>query len=152
MRNLEFLSIYRLFVGVDVNLAHSIMMRRRMMLCEIIRQILISRAPVYIKLSLFHSVLYPIKAHIHCLCAFLFYNTIAVSCGSGIIRFHWCGGMFVPQFLQCCPEDCSFFGIYKKTAPFSASVANDITCLRTLMMIKIAPFVSFLLVLALLPM
>jgi hypothetical protein len=136
---------------VDVNVSHSFMMRRQMIFCEIICQILISRAPVYIKLSLFHSVLYPIKAHIHCLCEFLFYGTIDVSCGSGIIRYHWCGGLFVPQFLQCCPKDCSFFGVYK-TAPISASVADDITCLRTLLMIKIAPFVSFLSVLALLPM
>jgi hypothetical protein len=31
------------------------------MFCEIIRQILKSRAPVHVKLSLFHSVFYPIK-------------------------------------------------------------------------------------------
>jgi hypothetical protein len=39
-----------------------------------------------------------------------------------------------------------------KTAPIYASAAEDITCLRTLLMIKIAPLVSFLLVLVLLPM
>jgi hypothetical protein len=89
------------------------MMRRRMMFCEIIRQILKSRAPVYVKLALFHSILDPIKAHIHGFCALLFYCTIAVPCGSGAIRFHRCGGLFVPQFLQSCPEDCSFFGVYE---------------------------------------
>jgi hypothetical protein len=31
-----------------------------------------------------------------------------------------------------------------KNAPISASAADEITCLRTLLMIKIAPFVSFL--------
>jgi hypothetical protein len=30
-----------------------------------------------------------------------------------------------------------------KTAPISASAAEDMTCLRTLLTIKIAPFVSF---------
>jgi hypothetical protein len=39
-----------------------------------------------------------------------------------------------------------------KTAPIYASAAEDITCLRTLMMIKIALLVSFLLALLLLPM
>jgi hypothetical protein len=37
-----------------------------------------------------------------------------------------------------------------KTAPISASAAEDITCLRTLLTIKIAPLVSFLLFLVLL--
>jgi hypothetical protein len=32
---------------------------------------------------------------------------------------------------------------FMKTAPISASAADYITCLRTLLMIKIAPFVSF---------
>jgi hypothetical protein len=31
-----------------------------------------------------------------------------------------------------------------KTDPISASAAEDMTCLRTLLIIKIAPFVSFL--------
>jgi hypothetical protein len=83
-------------------------MRRRMVFCEIIRQILKSWAPVHVKLALFHPILDPIKAHIHGFCAFLFNCTIAVSCGSGIIRFQWCGGLFVSQFLQCCPEDSAF--------------------------------------------
>jgi hypothetical protein len=93
MRNLEFLfdlSVVR-WRGCKC-LAHYFMMRRRMMFCEIICQILISRAPVHVKLALFHSVFYPIKAHVHGFCAFLFYGTVAVPCGSGIIRFHWCGG------------------------------------------------------------
>jgi hypothetical protein len=106
-------SIYQSFVGVDVNVAHSFMMRRRMVFFEIIRQILKARAPVYVKLALFHSIFDPIKAHVHGFCTFLFYCTVDVSCCSGIIRFHWCGGLWVPQFLQCCPEDCSFFDFYE---------------------------------------
>jgi hypothetical protein len=39
-----------------------------------------------------------------------------------------------------------------KTAPFSASAADNIMCLRTLLMIKIAPLLRFLSVLVLLPM
>jgi hypothetical protein len=41
---------------------------------------------------------------------------------------------------------------FMKTAPIYASAADNITCFRTLLMIKIPPFVSFLLVLLLLPM
>jgi hypothetical protein len=64
--------------------------------CEIIHQILKARAPVHIKLALFHPFFDPIKAHIHGFCAFLFYCAIAISCGSGIVRLHWCGGLFMP--------------------------------------------------------
>jgi accessory gene regulator protein AgrB len=39
-----------------------------------------------------------------------------------------------------------------KTAPMYASAAKDITCLRSVLMIKIAPFVSLLAVSVLLPM
>jgi hypothetical protein len=63
-----------------------------MMFCETIHQILRTRAPIQIKLALLHSVFDPIKVHIHGVCVFLFYCAIAVSCGSGIVRFHWCGG------------------------------------------------------------
>jgi hypothetical protein len=131
---------------VDVNLAHSFVMRRRMMFCEIICQILIARAPVHIKLALFHSVFDPIKAHIHCFCAFLFYCYIAVSCGSDIGCLNWCGGCGCPNSSNVVRRtDPSFAFI--KTAPISASAAEDMTCLRTFLMIKIAPLVSFLLVL-----
>jgi hypothetical protein len=41
---------------------------------------------------------------------------------------------------------------FMKTAPISASAAEDITFLRNLLMIKIAPFVSFLSVFVSLPM
>jgi hypothetical protein len=41
---------------------------------------------------------------------------------------------------------------FMKTAPIYASAAEDITCLRTLLMIKIAPLVSFLSFLLLLSM
>jgi hypothetical protein len=136
---------------VDVYVAYSLMMRRRMMFCEIIRQIFKSRAPVHVKLALFHPILDPIKTHIHSFCALLFYCTIAVSCGSGIIRLHRCGGLFVPQFLQCCPEDCSFFGVYNTYFNFCfgcqrhhmfENLANDQNC----------PLVRFLSFLLLLPM
>jgi hypothetical protein len=127
---------------VDVNLANSFMMRWRMMFCEIIVQILKTRAPVYIKLSLFHSVFYPIKAPIHCFCAFLFYCSIAVSCGSGIVCLHWCGGCGCPNSSNVVRRTAPSLE-FMKTAPISASAAKDITCLRTLLIIKMALLVSF---------
>jgi hypothetical protein len=60
---------------------------------------LVAWASVHIKLPLLDSVFYPIKTHIHCFCAFLFYCAIAVACGSGIVCFQWCGGLMVPHFL-----------------------------------------------------
>jgi hypothetical protein len=61
------------------------------------------------------------------------------------------GGCLCPNssdvFLRTAP---SFVLI--KTAPIYASAAEDITCLRTLLTIKIAPLVSFLSFLVVLPM
>jgi hypothetical protein len=84
-----------------------------MVFCEIIRQILKTWALVNFKLALFHSILDPVKAHVHGFCMFLFHCTIAVSYGSGIVIFHWCGGLLVPQFLQCRSEDSSFLCVYE---------------------------------------
>jgi hypothetical protein len=112
------------------------------MFCEIICQILIARAPVHIKLSLFHSVFYPIKMHIHFFCAFLFYCDIAVSCGSGIVCFQWCGGCLCPNYSNVVQRTAPSLA-FIKTAPISASAAEDITRLRTLLMIKTAQLVTF---------
>jgi hypothetical protein len=60
-----------------------------MMFCEIIGQILVAWDPVHIKLPLLDSVFYPIKMHVHCFCAFLFYCAIAVACVSGVVCFQW---------------------------------------------------------------
>jgi hypothetical protein len=90
---------------MNVYVAYSFEMRGQMVFCEIIRQILKTWSPVNFKLALFHPIFDPIKAHVHGFCAFLFDCAIAVPCISGIVSFHWCGGLFVPQFLQCCPED-----------------------------------------------
>jgi hypothetical protein len=122
MRNLEFFSDLSGVRWRGCKYRAFFLVRRRMMLCEIIiRQILIVQAPVHIKLALFHSFFYPIKAHIHCFCAFLFYCTTAVSCGSGIVCFRWCGGLWGAYFFQCCAKDCSFFGIYKNCSNFCFS-------------------------------
>jgi hypothetical protein len=90
----------------------------RMVFCEVIRQVLRTWAPVNFKLALFHPILDPIKEHVHGFCTFLFKCTIDVPCGSGIVSFHWCGGLFVPSFLQCSSEDSSFLCIYKNCSNF----------------------------------
>jgi hypothetical protein len=114
-------------------------------------EILISRAPVHIRLSLFYSVFYPIKTHIHCFCAFFLIVpllhpvavVLSVSIGVG-----GCGFPNTYNVVRTTAPSLEFI----KTAPIYASAAEDITCLRTLLMIKIAPLVSFLSVLVLLPM
>jgi hypothetical protein len=135
--------MYRSFVGVDVYVSYLSVMRRRMVFCEIFRQILKTWAPVNLKLALFHSILDPVKAHVHGFCTFLFDCTIAVSFGSGIVSFHWCGGCLCPNYSNVVLRTAPSFA-FMKTAPISASAADDITCLRTLLIIKIAPFVSSL--------
>jgi hypothetical protein len=117
-------------------------MRQRMMFYELICQFLVARPPIYIKLALFNSVFDPIKSHVHGFCAFLSYCAIDVSCGGGIVSFHWCGGLFVPQFLNVVLRTDPSLALIK-TSPISASAAaKDMTSLRTLLIIKIAPLVS----------
>jgi hypothetical protein len=53
------------------------------------------------------------------------------------------GGFSFPNSSNVVPRTAPYFA-FMKTAPASASAADDITCLSTLPMIKIAPFVRFL--------
>jgi hypothetical protein len=52
------------------------------------------------------------------------------------------GGCLCPNYSNVVLRTAPSFALLK-TAPISASAADNITCLRTLLMIKIAPFVSF---------
>jgi hypothetical protein len=82
MRNLEFLS--------DSSVGHS---RECIFLAffndalanSVYYPILVSWAPINMKFSLFDPVFDQIEAHIHGPCAFLFYCSIAVSCGCGVV-------------------------------------------------------------------
>jgi hypothetical protein len=145
MQNLNSFLIYRSLVGVDVNVAYSFVMRRRMLFCEIIRQILIAWAPVHVKLSLFHSVFYPIKMHIHGFCAILFYCAIDVMYPVAVVLSVSIsvGGCLCPNSSKVVRRTAPSLA-FMKTASISALAAEDITFLRTLLTIKIAQFVSFL--------
>jgi hypothetical protein len=76
-----------------------------------------------------------------CLIVPLLYHVAAVvlSVSIGV------GGCLCPNSSNDVRRNAPSFA-FMKTTPISASAAEDITCLRTLLMIKIAPFVSFLLV------
>jgi hypothetical protein len=127
---------------VDVNVLHSFVMRRRMVFCEIIRQILKARAPIYIKLALFHPIFDQIKLHIHGFCAFRFIVPLLYPVAVLLSVSICLGGCLCPNssnvFLRTFPSYA-----FIKTAPISASAAEDMTCLRTLLIIKISLFVSF---------
>jgi hypothetical protein len=55
------------------------------------------------------------------------------------------GGCLCPNFSNVVRRTAASFA-FIKTAPIYASAAEEITCFRTLLIIKIAPFVSFLFV------
>jgi hypothetical protein len=61
------------------------------------------------------------------------------------------GGCGCPNYSNVVRRTAPYLA-FIKTAPISASAAEDITCLRIVLMIKIAPLVSLLAVLTLLPM
>jgi hypothetical protein len=64
--------------------------------------------------------------------------------------FSGVGGCLCPNSSNVVLRTAPYFA-FMKTAPFSASAADDITCLSTLLTIKMAPFVSFLSFLTVLP-
>jgi hypothetical protein len=77
--------IHRSVTRVNVYFSHSFMMRWRMLFRQIVPQILVSLAPINMKLPLFDPVFDPIEAFIHGPCAFLFYCSTVVSCGCGVV-------------------------------------------------------------------
>jgi hypothetical protein len=139
---LNYFPIYRSFVGMNVYVAYSFVMRRRMVFCEIVRQILKTWSPVNFKLALFHPIFDPIKAHIHglcfCLIVPLMYPVgVILSVSSGV------GCCVFPNSSNVVLMTSPSFALMN-TARISASAADDITCFRTLLTIKMALFVSFL--------
>ena len=65
------------------------------MLGEIISQVLLATAPIYIELSLLHSIYQPIEAHANSFASVLLEDTVDNSTGSVVISLHRGGRLWV---------------------------------------------------------
>jgi hypothetical protein len=95
------------------------------MLGEVITHMCVTRHPTNIKLSLFHSVLYPVKVHVHGFGTFLLENFVDDSIGCGVIYFQICGLLWVAHCGRCCEGDsvCACLGVDKHSSKFGISYA-----------------------------
>jgi hypothetical protein len=123
------------------------------MFCEVIGQIVVYWAPIDMELTFFYSVFDPIKPHVHSTCVSLFNCVITVLCCSGVVSLSGVGGCGCgcPISSNVVRKIVASFA-FRNTDPISASADDDIMCLRIVLMIKMAPLVSFLLLSILLPM
>jgi hypothetical protein len=103
--------IHRLLTRVYVYFSHSFMMHQRMVFYKRICQILVSWAPIDIKLPLFDPVFYPIKAHVYSSCAFFLDCPIAVTCGCGVVSLQGFWWLRMSQLFQCSDKNSLFNSI-----------------------------------------
>ena len=65
--------------------ANEALVRRRVVLCWAVCQILVTWFPEHVELFLIYSVLHPIKSHVHGSRALLAHSAISNSSGDGVV-------------------------------------------------------------------
>jgi hypothetical protein len=68
---------------------------------------------VHDELALLGALTHPVKVHVNCFGAPLFYSFIGNSSGTGVVWLDWCGTLWVTHFDQCCPKWYTIAGIVK---------------------------------------
>jgi hypothetical protein len=91
------------------------------MLGKVITHVGVTRSPTHIKLSLFHSVLYPVKAHVHGFGTFLLDIFVDDSICCGAICFQICCLLWMVHFCQRCTGDNVCFGVNKYSSKLGLS-------------------------------
>ena len=80
--------------------AHMAMISGRVMLGEVVCHILATLLPIYVKLALLDSVLYPIKAHVNRLGSPLLDSSVAETYSKRIIGLYGCSWLLVAHFIE----------------------------------------------------
>jgi hypothetical protein len=102
------------------------MMSWRMMLGEVVCQIVTSRRPTNVGLALLGAVLHPIEVQVHGARALLLDCAIEDAVGCGIIDLQiWSGWLRVSHFGECSAHNHSFFSIKKCSANLSFCGQGD---------------------------
>ena len=71
-----------------------------MVLVVIVAQVSDTGLPVDEELTLACAVAYPIKAHVNRFQSFLLDGVVGKAVGGGVVDLDWCGGLWVPQFVE----------------------------------------------------
>jgi hypothetical protein len=115
-------------------------MCRRMMLGEIVGEIVGAFSPMYYEVTLFDAVTYPIKTHDNGFGPLMFDGLIGYTCRTCIICFNGCGQLFMAHFHKGGAEWDTVSLALWKSAPSSASMADAMTLRMMELMILVAPF------------
>lgn len=97
----------------------------RMMLGEVVCEIVAARRPENVELALLCAILHPIETHIHSAGALLFDGSIEDAIGGGIVDLHWSGRLRVSHFCKCSADYHSFFSIEKGGSNFCFGGGRD---------------------------
>ncbi len=71
------------------------------MFSEGIGKVVLSGSKIHENVSLSHTVLNPIPAHVHGFGPFLLHGAIGKTVGGGVIDLDWGGPLGMPQFFEC---------------------------------------------------
>ena len=84
----------------QIIVAHMAMMSGRVMLGEVVCNILANLLPIYVILVLLDSVLYPIKAHVDRLGSPFLDSSVAETCSKRIIGLYGCSWLLVAHSIE----------------------------------------------------
>jgi hypothetical protein len=65
--------------------------------------------PVDAELALADAITYPVKTHVHCFGAALFYGIVGNTGGCAVVGLDRCGRLWVAEFLEACADGTSVF-------------------------------------------
>ena len=111
--------------GEEVVGAHCLMMRRGVMLGEIVGPISVAGPPKDMEITLARAVADPVKAHVNCFGAALFDGVIDNATGSIVVSLEWGGRLRVAQLLQGNANGANGLGVEEKGTQFSLGGTGD---------------------------
>ena len=98
--------------------AHLLVMEDGVMFRVIVSHVFGARGPKDMELSLFDTVLYPIKTHVDRFGADLFASFIGNGDGSCVVDLDWSGRLWVAEFLEGGANGYGFFAVVEGSSNF----------------------------------
>ena len=89
------------------------------MFCVVVSHVFGTRGPKDVELSLFDTVLYPIKSHVNRFGADLFASFIGNGNGSCVVDLDWSCGLWVAEFFEGGTDGYGLFAVVEGGSNFS---------------------------------